>query len=123
MICLDTSFLIRALVKDSPEGRRLARWLERGDRLAISVIAWAEFLCGPVETEHLELLDRIVPERLSLTEQDAVLAAGLYNDTGRRRGTLVDCLIAATALRKDAPLATSNPSDFEPMTDLGLQLA
>ncbi|HYY06740.1 MAG TPA: PIN domain-containing protein, partial [Candidatus Limnocylindria bacterium] len=59
VIHLDTSFLVRALARGSREDRRLRTWLRGGTSLAISAIAWAEFLCGPLEAEELE---RIVPE-------------------------------------------------------------
>lgn len=44
MIHLD--FLVRSLGRDSPEDRRLRAWLGAGEPLAMSAIAWAEFLCG-----------------------------------------------------------------------------
>ena len=47
VIHLDTSFLIRGLVHGSAEDRRLRDWLKKGETLGMSVIAWAEFLCGP----------------------------------------------------------------------------
>ena len=112
MIHLDTSFLIRALVPRSPQDRRLRKWLRAGERLRISAIGWTEFLCGPVEPRHVELAARVVSERLSFTDEDAVVAAELFSRSGRRRGSLTDCMIAATALRHEARLATANPDDF-----------
>jgi hypothetical protein len=41
VIHLDTSFLIRALVRDSPEDERLRAWLGAGKPLAMSAVAWA----------------------------------------------------------------------------------
>ena len=112
MIHLDTSFLIRALVPRSPQDRQLRKWLRAGERSSISTIGWSEFLCGPVEPRHVELASRVVFERLSFTEEEAVLAVELFNGSGRRRGSLTDCMIAATALRHQAPLATLDPDDF-----------
>lgn len=122
MIHLDTNFLIRGLVRGSEQDAQLRLWLRTGEPLSISAVAWAEFLCGPVAPRVLELAARIVPERISFTADDAAVAAQLFNDSGRRRGTLVDCMIAATAIRVRAALATSNPRDFRPFAGAGLTL-
>lgn len=123
MIQLDTSFLIRALVKGSPQDRALRSWLRAGESLAISAIAWGEFLCGPADRSHFDLAARVVPERLAFTGDDATLAAQLFNDSGRRRGSFVDCMIAATAIRAEADLATANAGDFRRFDGAGLRLA
>ena len=47
MIHLDTSFLIRALIPGTREESKLRRWVGDGEALAMSSVAWAEFLCGP----------------------------------------------------------------------------
>ena len=47
-IQLDTSFLIRALVSGSDEDMRLRGWIGDGVPIAMSAVAWAEFLCGPL---------------------------------------------------------------------------
>ncbi len=122
MIQLDTSFLIRGLVRGSGEDQLLREWLSAGETLEASAIAWAEFLCGPLDDSHLQLASRVVTHRLPFAEEDAELAAKLLNDSGRRRGSFVDCLIAAVALRSGAPLATSNPSDFERFAPAGLKV-
>jgi len=113
MIHLDTSFLIHALVPSSRADRRLRRWLRDGDDLAISSIAWAEFLCGPVGTTDVDVVSAMFQEIVSYTVADSELTARLFNQGGRRRGTLADCMIAAVAIRAGAPLATTNPRDFE----------
>lgn len=120
MILVDTSFLIRGLVRGSSQDAKLREWLTAGEQLGMSTIVWAEFLCGPVEPRHLELVARFVLHYLPFDEPDSVLAAHLFNGSGRRRGSLADCMIAATALRADAPLATENISDFRRFEPAGL---
>ncbi len=122
MIHLDTSFLIRALVRDSPEDERLRAWLGAGEPIAISAVAWAEFLCGPVEAALLDLVGRIVTRRVPFGEDEAALAARLFNQAGRRRGSLADCMIAASAIQAKATLATQNPEDFQRFQVAGLQI-
>lgn len=122
MIVLDTSFLIRALARGSAQDARLREWLRSGEELGMSAIAWAELLCGPITPDQVDLAVRVVPRRVAFGEEDAASAARLFNDSGRRRGSLTDCMIAATALRLDAPLATENPAAFRRFEPAGLRL-
>jgi predicted nucleic acid-binding protein len=123
VIQLDTSYLIRALVKGSPQDQALRSWLRSGEPLAMSAIAWGEFLCGPADPGQVELAARLIPERVPFTEDDAALAARLFNDSGRRRGSFVDCMISATAIRAESVLATANPDDFRRFEKSGLTFA
>lgn len=123
MIHLDTSFLIRALTADSPEAGILDGWVASSEILAVNAVAWAEFLCGPVRASQLEIASQILGRPRDFTAEHAAIAAGLFNATGRRRGTMVDCMIAASALWDDAPLATSNADDFRRFAEHGLRLA
>lgn len=123
MIHLDTSFLVRALVAGSAPDRSLRAWLAADEPLGMSTVAWAGFLCGPVESRLLELVVRVVPHRIPFAEEEALLGARLFNETGRRRGSLADCMIAATAIRAQARLATENPGDFRRFRAAGLQMA
>jgi predicted nucleic acid-binding protein len=70
----------------------------------------------------VELASRVAGEQVSFTSGDAVVAAHLFNVSGRRRGTLVDCMVAATAIRGNAELATANPSDFRRFEKAGLRI-
>ena len=123
MIHLDTSFLIRALVPGSQEDARLRGWMRANEPLGMSTIAWTEFLCGPVDETALSLASVVVGRYSRFTEEMAVIAARLFNGSGRRRGTIVDCMIAATALAQEAAVATSNPDDFSRFEAFGLALA
>jgi predicted nucleic acid-binding protein len=122
VIQLDTSFLIRALVRGSAEDGRLRTWLTGATPLSVSAIASTEFLCGPLAPETVELASRVAGEQVPFTSEDAVVAANLFNVAGRRRGTLVDCMVAATAIRGNAELATANPPDFRRFEKAGLRI-
>jgi predicted nucleic acid-binding protein len=122
MIHLDTSFLVRALLAGSPQDRMLREWLHRGERLGISSIGWAEFLCGPLEPDQLELASSLLHPPEAFEAGDAEMAARLFNAAGGRRGTLGDCMIAATAIRSEAMLATATPRDFRRFETAGLEV-
>jgi predicted nucleic acid-binding protein len=122
VIHLDTSFLIRALVRGSPEDRSLRSWLAEAQPIGITAIAWTEFLCGPLDAHAVELALRIVGDQVPFTGEDAVVAAHLFNVSGRRRGTLLDCMVAASAIRDSAELATANAADFKRLEPAGLRL-
>jgi predicted nucleic acid-binding protein len=119
---LDTSFLIRTLVRGSPEDRALRRLLASEEPLGISVICWAEFLCGPISPQVIEPALRLVGDPIRMDATDAARGAQLYNATGRRRGSLLDCLIAAVAIRAGATLATANAADFNRLEPHGLAI-
>jgi predicted nucleic acid-binding protein len=119
---LDTNFLINALVPGTPEDQRLRQWIRQGLVIAMSSVGWAEFLCGPVAAEDRQRARKVVGAPLPLVEMEAAQAAELFNAGGRKRGTLPDCLIAATALMAGAALATSNSGDFRRFEPAGLKL-
>lgn len=89
----------------------------------VSSIAWAEFLCGPMDATAEALARQIFPNPEPFLTTDAAPAASLFNQTGRRSRTLADCMIAAVAIRCGARLATINIGDFQPFTQHGLILA
>jgi len=120
---LDTCFLIRALVPGSDEDKALRKWLTKRIQIAISSVAWAEFLCGPLRPEDRAIARRLVGTPVAFIESDADIAARFFNLGGRRRGSFVDCLIAAAAARERAIFATCNPDDFSAFVEDGLELA
>jgi predicted nucleic acid-binding protein len=123
VIHLDTSFLIPGLVAGSSQDRALRRWLSQAEPIRVSSLVWAEFLCGPVSTTVVEEAAELLGEPVPFDGIDATVAAQLFNMGGRRRGSLVDCMIAAVAIQWGARLATSNPGDFQKFVPLGLTLA
>jgi predicted nucleic acid-binding protein len=122
LIHLDPGFLIGSLAPSTPEEAKLRAWTAAAQPLGLSAVAWTEFLCGPVDPAVVDLMTRIVHEPVAFTEEDAATAARLFNQAGRRRGSLIDCMIAPTALRSGAALATTNPRDFRPLDPLGLRV-
>jgi predicted nucleic acid-binding protein len=123
MIHLDTNFLIHALRPATAEDAKPRAWLEQEQPVGLSAMTWAEFLCGPLNPGDQELAETLFPEIEAMTPADALKGAQLFNATGRRFRSLADCLIAATALRVGARMATVNVDDFRPFVPHGLTLA
>ena len=119
---LDTSFLIRALDPSSREWAALRDWLTARRPLALSTLAWGEFLCGPLAPEDVPVARRLVQRRVPLGAAEAEEAARLFNASGRRRGSFGDCIIAATAVLDAGVLATCDRGDFERFEGEGLEL-
>ncbi|MGA2233615.1 MAG: PIN domain-containing protein [Tepidisphaeraceae bacterium] len=122
MIHLDTNYLIRALVAKSDQAVQLDSWILAGETIGTSAMAWSEFLCGPLSPAQTSSALVVLSAVESVTSNDAALAADLFNKSGRRRGSLADCIIAAVAMRANASLATANRADFMPLANLGLTL-
>jgi predicted nucleic acid-binding protein len=96
LIQLDTCYLIRALVAGSKEDAGLREWIRNGETPAISTVAWAEFLCGPLGPDDPSLAEKIIKQRLPFDSECAELAG--------------------------APLATTNKRDFRRYEEHGLEL-
>ncbi len=123
MIHLDTNHLIGLLVRDSQSAIAVDQWLAAGESLAASAVAWSEFLNGPVTPDEIRRVEVVLESRIiSFGKTEGILAAELFNATGRRRGSRFDCLIAATAICDQATLATANLADFRAYTTFGLRL-
>lgn len=108
---------------DSLDQRRLAEWGRRKRPIAASAVVWAEFLCGPVAAVDIVHAGTITGEPVPFTAADGNTAARLFNRGGRRRGSLRDCMIAASAINAGAALATHNVADFERFVREGLVIA
>jgi len=123
MIHLDTNFLIQISVMGSVAHAQFAAWASGQEIVNVSTIAWAEFLCGPMDLAGEAFARQIFPQPEPFLAADAVLAASLFNQTGRRSRSLADCMIAAVAIRCGAKLASLNAYDFELLVNHGLKLA
>ena len=122
VIDLDANFSIGALRGDPPAAAPLEEWIEKGETIAVSAVAWSELLCGPLTREQAERAQMIVSRIDPLTGEDAILAAELFNQTGRRPRSLTDCMIAAIAIRRGATLATFDRTGFSRFVAFRLQL-
>ncbi len=122
MIFLDTNFLVHLLVPSSKEAILVEEWFNAGETVAINLIVWAEFLCGPVTTTQEKAARNLFPDPELFDKSDAEKSAELFNLAGRRRGSMPDCMIAATCLREGASLATQNADDFRRFVPAGLKL-
>jgi predicted nucleic acid-binding protein len=124
MIHLDTNYVIGLVATPSPFKSQLLAWLNAGEKLAVSSIAWSEFLNGPVDQREIHDAFEIVEGRIiAFGEVEAAKSAEVFNLTGRKRPTQIDCFIAASAICSSAALATVNRKDFTPFIAAGLHLA
>jgi predicted nucleic acid-binding protein len=123
MIHFDTNFLIQATRAGSPAHLKFKEWSAANESFGVSTVAWTEYLCGPLDAASEALARALFPTPEMFMEPDAVLAARLFNQTGRRSRSLADCMIAAVAIRCGATLATINAADFQPFVPHGLVLA
>ncbi|MFP4302837.1 MAG: type II toxin-antitoxin system VapC family toxin [Spirochaetaceae bacterium] len=123
MIVLDTNYLIRGLVARTQEAEQIDGWLEAGEELCTTSIAWYEFLSGPVDEEGVDIMLSVIQDRvLPFVSDTAAEAARLFNLAGRPRRLRVDAMIAATVLLTGSRLATSNARDFRAFEPEGLSL-
>ncbi len=123
MIHLDTNYLIGLAVPGSHEAEKVDEWLAASQSLAVSAIAWSEFLNGPVTPEEISRVEAVVQANIRpFGPHEAARAADLFNKTGRRRGSRFDCFIAAAAMTEDAEMATANQEDFKLFAVHGLKL-
>src|SRR5688572_22631252 len=121
MIHLDTNFLIRSLAAGSLEEAQVQQWMAAGEQIGVDSIAWSAFLCGPVTPQQVAAASAIIQQVVAFDAHDAQTAAALFNQSGRRRGSLADCQIAAVCLRVGGSLVTGNVADFQPFSPAGLQ--
>ncbi|MCF6334743.1 MAG: type II toxin-antitoxin system VapC family toxin [Spirochaetales bacterium] len=123
MILLDTNYLIRSLIPETIEAIRIIEWIQNGEILCTSGVAWYEFLCGPVDDEGIIVVHSLLEERvIPFTSDHSAEAAHLFNKSGRKRHLRVDAMIASAAIISNASLATENIIDFKHFVDFGLQL-
>ncbi|MBM3836666.1 MAG: PIN domain-containing protein [Verrucomicrobia bacterium] len=123
MVHLDSNYLVDALVPGSSAEAMILSWLAARETLAMSAVAWGEFLFGPLSSSAESAARQTVTTIESLQQGDGEQAAKLFNQTGRRSRIFQDCMIAAAAIRCRARLATLNTADFVPFVPYGLTIA
>jgi predicted nucleic acid-binding protein len=124
VIQLDANYLVLGSIPATRQAKHLQRWLNEGELLSASAIAWMEFVTGPVTPEVVESIRQMLEDRITAIGCDeAELAAGLFNLSGRKRTLRHDSLIASAAILSGSRLATNNRSDFALFVPHGLQLA
>ena len=122
LVEFDSNFLVAVLGAGGSQSEALQRWVRAGARIQISAIAWSEYLCGPLEPALVPVARRLLSSVEPFTEEDAELASELFNRTGCRPRSHVDCMIAAHAIRRRAVLATLNIRDFRRFEKFDLRL-
>lgn len=123
MIHLDTNILIDLVTAYPPQVATVKKWLQEGQILTVSAVAWSEFLNGAHTLTQKDAVRAILQGGIRSFEEDqAEQASRLFHQTGRRRGSHADCMIAAAALCSREPVATRNISDFERFIPYGLLL-
>ena len=119
MIHLDTNYLIGLLVKGSPQAGDVDGWLAAGQTLAASAIAWTEFLNGPVTPLEVSRAEAVLQSRIvPFGQQEAVLAADLFNRTGRATRRSIRLLD-----RRDGNFNAGRTSDSQPIGFQGFRSA
>ena len=123
MIHLDTNILIDLSSQNSSYLPYLVALEKRGFRFSCSSITWFEFCNGPcTEEQQLVTLRFLDNNIIPFSQHQARLASQLFNQTGRRRSSRADCMIAAAAIHNNAPIATYNHKNFEKFTPHGLKI-
>jgi len=122
MICLDTNYLIRALIPETSEAKHVENWIVSGATLILPAVAWYEFLCGSTEEEEELALALVNGGLRPFAEPEARIAADAFKAVKTPRRLRVDAMIAGTAIALGASLATNNRADFRPFVAHGLKL-
>lgn len=123
LIELDANFVIELVRGRVTQNRQLHAWMRRGWFVQASAVAWSEFLCGPLDADDARDARIFVRRIEPFIELDAAFSADLFNRSGRRSRSHVDCMIAAHAILRGAWLATSNLLDFRRFEPFGLRIA
>jgi hypothetical protein len=104
MIHLGTNYLIGLLVAGSDPAADVDKWLAADLPLAVSAVVWSEFLNGPVTQVEVDRVGAVIQSRvIPFGPAEAVLAAELFNTTGRRRGSIASSRPRPSSRRRNWP--------------------
>lgn len=120
---LDTNALIALADPNLPLFQMARARIAAGDVPAASAVAWHEFVRGSMSKRDTTRAGIWLDEKIVPMDRDAAeRAALLFRETGSRRSSTADCLIAATAIQWGAVLLTANRDDFVRFERHGLKL-
>ena len=124
MIYLDTNILIEISHRIESTLDYVGRLLDTNIPMASSSVAWMEFCCGNnVSEDEQHAILKVINNTIHPFDQEqAYIAAKLFHQTGRKRGSQGDCMIAAAAIHQQSSIATRNLKDFEKFTPHGLKI-
>jgi predicted nucleic acid-binding protein len=123
MIHLDANVLIRLSMPGSGAAKKVRQWLLAGETLAVSAPAWFDYISGPTTAQEVLYAEAVLTGGVAdFAKTDSHRSADLFNLTGRKRTTKLDCMIAASALIQRARIATTNVGDFQPFAAHGLRI-
>lgn len=122
MLHFDTNALI-ALPEWAQQQNAVIKRVLAGEPAGACSIVWYEYVVGPLADDEARLARAFLQAGIApVSEDDAMLAARLYNVVGRHRRFKTDAIIAAAAINADAELVTVNTDDFQPFVAHGLRL-
>ncbi len=119
---IDTNILIMLFAGDPAAVRFFQNQLAAQTNIVISAVTWFEY-CRGSDLNSIKMFETLVsPTINAFTEKEAILAAKLYQNTGKVSKHAFDCMIAAAAIFHNSPLATFNTKDFQKFIPFGLKL-
>jgi predicted nucleic acid-binding protein len=109
------------LFKRRPEADEYVGTRLRSGRLGLHAAVAAELIAGIRDRSELRQFEKLTAQSRTIipTGDDWTLALQLCRTYARSSGVdWVDCLLAATAIRLDVPVATINEKHFRPLRGL-----
>lgn len=123
MLHLDTNILVSLTSYELKIWQAVHKKMKEGELFSCSAITWSEYSNSPCSSLQVKVALNIIEKRVILFDRSqAEMASFLFNETGRRRGSHSDCMIAASAIHHDTPIVTRNTADFQRFTQHGLKV-